>query len=370
MNVPFLDLKANYKSIKPEVDAAIQEVIDNTAFALGFAVDKLEKNFAEYVGVKHAIACNSGTSALHLALIAAGVGEGDEVILTPSTFVSTSWAVSYVRATPVFVDTDEETYTIDVSKIEEKITDKTKAIIPVHLYGQSADMNPILEIAKKHGIKVIEDASQAHGSRYNEKSCGSMGDAGCFSFYPGKNMGAYGEGGMVTTNCDDMAEKMRLYRNHCQPEKYYHDDIGYNYRMDGIQGAVLDVKLRHIENWNDMRRTNAKKYTEGLTEIKEVKTPPLKDYMTPVWHLYEVMTDSKETRDKLLKFLHDNGVGAGLHYPIPLHLQKAYAHLGYKKGDFPVVEKMADQLISLPMYPEMTEEMINYTVEKVKEFYK
>lgn len=370
MKVPFLDLKANYKSIKPEVDAAIQEVIDNTAFALGFAVEKLEKNFAKYIGTKHAVACNSGTSALHLALLAESIGKGDEVILTPSTFVSTAWAVSYVNAKPVFVDSDPETYTIDTNKIEEKITSKTKAIIPVHLYGQPADMTPILDIAKKHGLKVIEDAAQAHGSRYKDKACGSIGDMGCFSFYPGKNMGAFGEGGIVTSDCDKAAEKMRLYRNHCQPQKYYHDDIGYNYRMDGIQGAVLDVKLRHIEDWNKMRRANAEKYTELLCGIPQVSTPILKDYMTPVWHLYELKTESKDTREKLLGYLHDAGVGAGLHYPIPLHLQKAYAHLGHIKGDFPTVEMMADTLISLPMFPEMTEEMIQYTAEKIKEFYK
>ncbi len=369
MKVPFLDLKINYQSIKEEVDIAIQEVLDNTAFALGFAVERLENNFSKYIGVKHSIACNSGTSALHLALLAAGVKAGDEVITTPSTFVSTTWAISYVGAKPVFVETDEETYTIDPKKIEAAITEKTKAILPVHLYGQSSDLDEVNAIAEKHNLLVIEDAAQAHGALYKGKSCGSIGDMGCFSFYPGKNMGAFGEGGMVTTNNDEFAERVRLYRNHCQPEKYYHNDIGYNYRMDGIQGAVLDVKLKHIERWNDMRRANAKKYTAGLEGIAEVKTPKLMDYMKPVWHLYELRTKNKETRDALLKFLHDKGVGAGLHYPIPVHLQKAYNHLGHKKGDFPIVEMMADCLISLPMYPEMTDDMINYTVGCVKEFY-
>lgn len=369
MKVPFLDLKVNYQSIKPEVDKAIQNVIDNTAFALGFAVDSFEKNFAKYINVKNAIACNSGTSALHLALLAANIKAGDEVITTPSTFVSTVWAISYVGATPVFVDTDLETYTIDPKKIEEKITSKTKAILPVHLYGQAADLDPIIAIAKKHNLLVIEDCAQAHGALYKGKPCGSIGDFGCFSYYPGKNMGAYGEGGMVTTNHDEYAKKMQLFRNHCQPEKYYHNDIGYNYRMDGIQGAVLDVKLKHIEKWNDMRRANAQKYSVALEGISEITTPKVAEYMKPVWHLYEIRVSDKATRDNLLSFLHEKEVGAGLHYPIPVHLQKAYENLNHKKGDFPVVEQMADCLVSLPMFPELSEEMIDWTVACIKEFF-
>jgi dTDP-4-amino-4,6-dideoxygalactose transaminase len=368
MKVPFLDLKINYLSIKDEIDSAISEVLNRTAFALGFAVEDFEKRFADYIGVKHAVACNSGTSALHLALLAVGVKAGDEVITTPHTFVSTTWAISYVGAKPIFVDIDPMTYTIDPAEIERKITQKTKAIIPVHLYGQTADIDPILEIAKKHKLILIEDTAQSHGALYNGNPCGSMGDMGCFSFYPGKNLGAFGEGGMVTTNNDEFAEKIRLLRNHSQPQKYIHTAIGYNYRMDGIQGAVLGVKLRHLDKWNALRRKAAEKYTEGLKHIDGLTPPFVPAYSQPVWHLYELKMPNKELRDGLMDYLQNADIASGLHYPIPVHLQEPYSFLEHKKGDFPETEKAADCLISLPMFPEITDEQINYVVDKIKEF--
>jgi len=369
MKVPFLDLKANYLSIKDEIDNAIFEVINKTAFALGFAVDNFEKKFAKYINVDYAIACNSGTSALHLALLALNIKAGDEVITTPHTFVSTTWAISYVGATPIFVDIDPNSYTIDPKKIEDKITSKTKAIIPVHLYGQSADLNPILEIGKKYNLFVIEDTAQSHGAEYFGKKCGSIADIGCFSFYPGKNLGAFGEGGICTTNDEKIANKIKLLRNHSQPEKYIHDDIGYNYRMDGIQGAVLSVKLNHLEEWNKKRRVIAENYSNAFSEMNILKIPTIMNYSLPVWHLYELGIENKEKRDALLEYLNKNDIGAGLHYPIPVHLQKAYGDLGHKNGDFPHTEKAADCLISLPMFPEMTDEQINFVIEKVKEFF-
>lgn len=368
MKVPFLDLKAQYLSIKEEIHVAINEVIENTAFALGPAVSNFEKNFADYIGVKHCVAVSSGTAALHLALLAAGVKEGDEVITTPHTFVSTCWAISYIKAVPVFVDIDPKTYTIDADLIKDKITEKTKVILPVHLYGRAANMDRINSIAKEFDLTVIEDAAQAHGAELNGKLCGQFGEMACFSFYPGKNLGAYGEGGAVVTNNEDLAEIIRLYRNHCQPEKYIHDDIGYNYRMDGIQGAVLNIKLNHLDNWNGRRREIAHKYSKSFIAVNGLTPPYESEDEKHIYHLYELKLESKEKRDGLLKFLAENDIFPGLHYPIPVHLQKAYAHLGHKQGDFHFTEEAADCLISLPIYAEMTDDMVDFVIDKVKEY--
>ena len=370
MNVPFLDLRAQYHSIKDEVDAAVLKVLESTAYASGPFVEEFEKNYAAAHDVTHCIAVNSCTSALHLALLALGIGQGDEVIIPAHTFVATAWAVSYVGATPVFCDVTSDTYTLDPLKIEAKITDRTKAIIPVHLYGQPADIDTIMLVAEKYNLRVIEDAAQAHLAEYNGKKIGGLADIACFSFYPGKNLGAYGEGGAITTNSDILAEKCKLLRNHAQPVKYVHTEVGYNYRMDGIQGAVLSVKLRHLDNWTEQRRAIAERYTMDFSKVGGLTPPKERDNTKHVYHLYELGLETKEKRDELMEYLKQNEIHSGLHYPIPTHLQEAYIGLGYKVGDFPVTEWCADNLLSLPMYPDMTDEMVEYVIKKVTEFAK
>jgi len=365
MQVPFVDLKAQYQNIKPEIDRAIQEVISKTAFILGKAVTDFEEKFARYCETKHCIGVNSGTSALILALRALGIGEGDEVIIPANTFIATAEAISLVGAKPVLVDVEEKSYNLDPQKLEEAITPKTTAVIPVHLYGQPADMDPVLEIAQKRGLFVIEDACQAHGALYKGKKTGSLAVAGCFSFYPGKNLGAYGEGGAVTTNRDEIAEKIRMLRDHGSAKKYHHQIIGNNCRLEGIQGAVLSVKLAHLDEWNEKRRKNADLYREYLRET-DVKLPQQMPYATHVYHLFVVRV---KQREKLIEFLRGKGVFTGIHYPIPIHLQNAYSFLGYKKGSFPVTEECADEILSLPMFAELTEEQIKYTTDCIKEFY-
>lgn len=366
MQVPFVDLKAQYQTIKPEVDQAIQNVVSNTAFILGKAVSDFEKDFASYCEVKHCIGVNSGTSALILALQALGIGEKDEVITVANTFIATAEAISLVGATPVFVDMEEKSYNLDPTQLKKAITKKTKAIIPVHLYGQPADMDPILKIAQEKGISVIEDACQAHGALYNGKKTGGWGVMGCFSFYPGKNLGAYGEGGAVTTNDDKLAEKIRMLRDHGSSKKYYHEYVGNNCRLEGIQGAVLSVKLKHLDKWNDSRRRNADLYRRYL-EGTSVKLPVEMPYAKHVYHLFVVRV---RNREKLIDFLKTKGISTGIHYPIPNHLQNAYKFLGYKKGIFPVTEGCMDKILSLPMFAELTEEQIKYTADCIKEFYK
>ena len=366
MKINFVDLKAQYKSIKPEIDEAIQDVIDNTAFIMGDRLKNFEANFAKAHHVQYCLGTSSGTDSLHLALWALNIGLGDEVIVPVNTFFATAEAVSIAGATPVFVDNDPITFNISISSIESKITPKTKAIIPVHLYGQTADMDPILKIAKKHQLFVIEDCAQSHLETYKGNPTGSMGDIGCFSFYAGKNLGAYGEGGAVTTNDENLMKKMAMIRDHGSSEKYHHDVIGHNYRLEGLQAAILNVKLKHLEKWNDMRRKNAALYSKYLKDIKQIKLPVIMDYAKHVFHLYVVLA---EDRDNLQKYLGENSIYTGLHYPIPLHLQKAYSFLGYSRGDFPVAEKCADEIISLPMYPELTEEEIKYTCEQIAKFY-
>ncbi|MCK4403801.1 MAG: DegT/DnrJ/EryC1/StrS family aminotransferase [candidate division Zixibacteria bacterium] len=365
MQVNFVDLKAQYQTIKPEIDTAIGDVISNTAFVLGKAVADFEKNFASYCETKHCIGINSGTSALIMAMKALEIGEGDEVITTPNTFIATAEAISFAGATPVFVDMEDKSYNLDPIKLEKAITGKTKAIIPVHLYGQPADMDPILQIAVKKGIPVVEDAAQAHGALYKGKKTGSLAMVGCFSFYPGKNLGAYGEGGAVTTNSDEIAQKVKMLRDHGSSKKFYHEFIGNNCRLEGIQGAVLSVKLNHLDKWNDGRRKNADLYRKYLakTSLK------VSEEMPYAKHVYHVFCVRVKDREKLIDFLKQKGIFTNIHYPIPIHLQNAYRFLGYKKRSFPVTEGCMDEILSLPMFAELTEEQIKYTTDCIKEFY-
>jgi len=365
MNIPFLDLKIQYKAIQDEVLPVITEAMSNAAFVGGPQVSGFEEEFASFCESKYCVGVGSGTDALRFALIAAGVGRGDEVITVPNTFIATTEAISQVGARPVFVDILPDTFTMDVAQLEEAITEKTKAIIPVHLYGQPVDMDPLLETAHRHNISVIEDACQAHGALYNGRKAGSMGLAGCFSFYPGKNLGAYGEGGAVVTNDESIARKIKMIRDHGQAKKYFHDFEGYNGRLDAIQAAVLRIKLKRLEKWNSERRENAKYYNELLSDVPGVKTPVEAGYARSVYHLYVILVDD---RDRLQKFLGEKGIGTGLHYPVPLHLQKAYRHLGYNKGSFPVVEETAERLLSLPMFPELTKNQIEHVVTSIREF--
>jgi dTDP-4-amino-4,6-dideoxygalactose transaminase len=351
-DVPFLDLQAQYRTIRDDLLDAVTGVADSGRYVLGPAVAAFEQDFAAYVGGKHCVAVNSGTSALHLALIAAGVGTGDEVITVPMTFVATTWAVTYVGARPVFVDVDPVTYTMDAGQVESQITERTKAFLPVHLYGQSVDLQPLLDLGERYGIPVIEDAAQAHGATYAGRPVGSRGFAGCFSFYPGKNLGALGEGGAVVTDDAAAAARMRALRDHAQGERYHHDELGFNYRMDGFQGAVLGVKLQHLESWLEGRRAAAARYAEMLDGLP-LQLPTEAGANRHVWHLYVVLHPE---RDRLQQDLAAAGIHTGLHYPIPVHLQKAYADLGHQTGDFPVAERIGRECLSLPMYPELQPE--------------
>jgi dTDP-4-amino-4,6-dideoxygalactose transaminase len=358
--IPFLDLKTQYLGIKEEIDRAVLSVLDSTQFILGPDVVAFEEAFAEYCGAQHAVAVNSGTSALHLALLAAGVGSGDEVITVSATFVATVATVVYTGATPVLVDVDPDAYTMDPGKIEEAITSRTKVILPVHLYGQPADMDPILAIARKHGLIVIEDAAQAHGAEYKGRRVGSLGDLGCFSFYPGKNLGAYGEGGAVLTNNPEFDKVIRVLRDWGQEGKANHVKKGFNYRMDGIQGAILNVKLRYLDKWTEKRRAVASHY-DSLLENSGLNTPTIKPYATRhVYHIYAVLA---KNRQEIRKRLEEAGIQSGIHYPTPVHLLPAYQDLGYKKGDFPKSERIAAQEFSLPMYPELTKQSIEMVVD-------
>ena len=361
--IPFLDLKTQYQSIKPEVDAAVLKVLGSAQYVLGEEVAAFESEFARYCGTAHAIAVNTGTSALHLAFIAAGVGPGDEVITTPFTFVATVAAIRYAGAMPVFVDIQPESFTLDPARLERAITPRTKAIVPVHLYGQMADMDPILEIAHRHGLAVVEDACQAHGAEYNGQRAGSMGVSGCFSFYPGKNLGAYGEGGMVVTNNDEQAKTMRMLRDWGQDRRYHHVLQGFNYRMDAIQGAILRIKLRHLEAWTEARRANARLYTQLLAR-SPVEAPRELPGRRHVWHIYAVRTPE---RDHLQQELQREGIQTGLHYPIPVHLQPAHADLGHHIGDFPESEAAANSVLSLPMYAELTPRDIATVTDAVRQ---
>jgi len=366
MKVNFVDLKKTYVEIKDEVDNEIQDVLDNCSFVLGPKVEQFENSFANYCGTKHAIAVNSGTTALMLSLVSLGLEPGSEVIVPVNTFFATAEAVSLAGLEPVFVDIDPNSYNIDVKKMEQSITAKTKVIIPVHLYGQICDMDSIIKISSKYGLIVIEDSCQSHGAVYREMRAGSMGDIGCFSFYPGKNLGAFGEGGMITTHSDKVNERVRQLRDHGMKEKYHHEMIGINGRMDGIQGAVLNVKLKHLDKWNNQRRMFAIQYILKLKDVKQIKLPEIRELDAHVFHLFVIQA---EERDKLIGYLKDNGVDIGLHYPVPIHLQEGYRNLKYKKGDFPIAEKSCKKIVSLPMHPHLTEDEVDYVCSKIKEFY-
>jgi len=369
MAVPYLNLKAQYLEIKPEIDAAIQDVLDNTAFVCGKYVKKFETAFAKALGANHCIGVSSGTDAVHLCLWALGIGHGDEVIVPVNTFIATVASISLTGATPVFVDHDTKSFCIDVNQIEAKITSKTKAILPVHLYGQAADMDPILKIAEKHNLFVVEDACQAHLADYNGKKVGTLGQAAAFSFFPGKNLGAYGEAGGVTTNDESLYQKIMLLRNHGYSDRFHHAIEGHNYRMAELQGAVLSVKLPHLQKWTERRREIAAMYREKLAGVEEIVCPEEMDYGTHVYHLFVIRVKEK-TREELRDYLGEKGIGTGIHYPLPLHVQEAYARLGHKEGDFPVAEQGCSEILSLPICPMLTDEMVDEVVEGIKSFYR
>lgn len=359
--IPFVDLNAQYQGIKTEVDNAVLNVIQSSAFILGPEVKAFEQEFAAFCQTKYAIGVDSGTSALELALRAFEIGSGDEVIIPSNTFIATSFAVSYTGAVPVLVEPNPKTYNIDVTKIEKAITKRTKAIIPVHLYGQPADMDPIMEIARKHSLIVIEDACQAHGARYKGKRTGSIGHAAAFSFYPAKNLGCYGDGGAVTTNDENIAEKIMRLRDYGAKDKYYHIKLGYNHRLDSIQAAVLRVKLKYLDQWNQARRNWADLYGKYLPGDKLV-VPSIPDYAEPVWHLYVIQVDNRE---KIKNALADLGISSGIHYPIPIFMQQAYANLNFKEEDFQLSKKLSERILSLPMFAEMNESMIKQISEEI-----
>jgi dTDP-4-amino-4,6-dideoxygalactose transaminase len=362
--IPFLDLNSHHTALRGELDHAIKDVIDSNAFAGGPFVEKFERDFAVYCGSQHAIGVGSGTEALWLSLLACGVGPGDEVITVANTFMATAEAIIYCGARPVFVDVNESTYTMDPAGLEAALGPRTKAVIPVHLFGQSADMDPILEFARSHDLFVIEDAAQAHGAKYNGRTAGALGHAGCFSFYPSKNLGALGEAGAIITNDAKLQEKLRMLRDHGQVRKYYHDMIGWNCRMDGIQAAVLSVKLRYLESANSLRRTHALQYNRAFDGMNEVVTPFEASYARHVYHVYAIRVGQ---RDVVMSSLKERGIQFAVHYPVPIHLQKAYRDLGYKTGSLPISEQIAREFISLPMFPELTEAQINTVVLATKE---
>jgi dTDP-4-amino-4,6-dideoxygalactose transaminase len=370
MKIPLVDLKTQYQAIKPEIDAAIARVIDSTQFILGPEVKEFEEEVATYVGTKYAIGVASGTDALYLGLIACGIGLGDEVITTPYTFFATAEVVTNCGATPVFVDIEMDTFNIDPRKIEAKITRKTKAILPVHLFGQPANIEPILEIAAKYNLKVIEDCAQAFGAVYKGKKVGSIGDAGCFSFFPSKALGAYGDGGMVTTNNPAIEDKVRILRNHGAKVSYHHLVPGFNSRLDAMQAAILRVKFKHIDDWNCKRAGIAAMYAQKLAKYRGVICPQNKPYGIHSFNYYTLRLSKGINRDELQKYLEAAGISSMVYYPLSLHLQDAYHSLGYKRGDFPVSECSENEVLSLPMFPELNEQQIDYITEKLAEFLK
>lgn len=366
MSIPLVDLGAQYRPLKAEILSRVAEVLEGMQLFLGPNVQALEREFAEIAGTAYAVGVSDGTTALQIALMTCGVGAGDEVITVAHTFVATAEAIVLVGARPVFVDIDPETYTIDVAGIEERITPRTRAIVPVHLYGQPADMDPIMELASRHGLCVVEDACQAHGARYKGRPVGSLGHMAAFSFYCSKNLGAYGEAGMLTTNDARLAERARMLRDHGSPERYRHELIGLNGRLDEIQAAILRVKLPHMPEWNSQRRSNAAHYGVLLAGKEAVAVPREAGYAEHVYHLYVVRVPQ---RDELLAYLRAQGIGAGIHYPVPCHLQPALRGLGYRKGDLPATEQAAAEVLSLPIYPELTAEQRERVVEAVEAFY-
>jgi dTDP-4-amino-4,6-dideoxygalactose transaminase len=365
LNVPFIDIRAQNRSIWPELQEALDGVVSQAQFVLGPAVERFEAAFARYIGTEFCVGLNSGTSALHMALQACDVGRGDEVITTPHTWISTSWAVSYVGATPVFVDIDPVTYNIDPAKIEKAVTPHTKVLLPVHLYGQACDLEALCRICREHDLLLIEDAAQAHGAAFNGRRVGSFGRVGCFSFYPGKNLGAFGEGGAVVTDDERLAQRIRRLRDHAQDGRHHHVELGHNTRMEGIQGAVLEVKLKHLDEWNHARRQHADRYRELLADVPGVELPASPRPESHVWHLFVILVQGAD-RDHLRAQLGERGIASGVHYPTPVPFQPAYAHLGYQPGDFPTAQGVMDRCLSLPMFPAMTEEQLKHVAEAVR----
>jgi len=366
IKVPFLDLDEQNRRIAPACKAAIEGVISRSQFILGPAVQRFEAAFAQYVGTQHCVGLNNGTSALQLALHACDIGPGDEVITTPHTWISTTWAISYVGAKPVYVDVDPRTFMMNPALVEQAITSRTKAILPVHLYGQACDLGRLTKIADQHGLILIEDAAQAHGAKYQGRTVGSVGRVGCFSFYPGKNLGAFGEAGAIVTNDDAIAARVRRLRDHAQDGRHHHVEIGYNARMEGIQGAVLDAKLPHLDAWNTARRRHAARLSSLLANVPGLSLPTTQDPAGHVWHLYVVLLDGVD-RDALMKQLADRGIATAIHYPTPVPFQPAYAHLGYRRGDFPVAEDVTSRCLSLPMFPELRDEQLVHAAETLKD---
>ena len=365
MKIPLVDLKLQYLDIKEEIDKVIQGILDNTSFIMGKPVKQFEENLAKFCSCKHAIGVSSGSSALFLALKAYGIKEGDEVITVPNSFIATAEAIIQCGAKPVFVDIEKKTMLIDVNKVEEKITAKTKAIIPVHLYGQICDMDPLINIAKKHNLAIIEDAAQAIDAEYKELKL-PVFETAIFSFFPAKNLGCYGDGGAVVTKDDKIAKLVSKLRDHGRISKYESDIIGYGERLDALQAAILDVKLKYLKTWTEKRQKNAYLYNELLDGSSNIKVPFEEDYSRHVYYMYEIKTDK---RDELMEFLKEKNISCGIHYPIPLHLQPSLKFLGYKEGDFPVVEKISKEILSLPMYPELTKEQIEYVAENISKFF-
>ena len=365
MKVDVFTLKKQYENIKDEIREPMEKVMCSGGFIIGEDVKLFEEEFARYCGVRYGIGVNSGTDALFLACLACGIGKDDEVVVMSYTYIATALGISMTGGRPVFVDIEEKTYNIDVSRIEKSITKKTKAILPVHLYGHPADMDPIMEIAKRYNLKVIEDCAQAHGALYKDKKVGSFGDASCFSFYPTKNLGAFGDAGMVITNSEEIKQRLLLLRDYGRKGRYEHILRGYNSRLDTLQAAILKVKLKHLDEWDEKRRENAHIYTKLFKENKmDLVCPYEADYAKHVYHLYPVrIRNRKEVMEKLA----EKGIRTLIHYPIPIHLQEAYKDLGYKKGDFPISEKCCEEILSLPMYPELSEEEIKYVVQALKE---
>jgi len=368
MKIDFIDLSRMHNPIKSKLETKISEIISKGDFILGKEVEKFEERFANYCGVKHAIGVSSGTDALELILRSLGIGKGDEVITVPNSFISTASSISYCGAKVVFTDVDYQTSNISPTEIEKHITKNTKAIIPVHLYGNPAEIDKIIEIAEKNDILVIEDACQAHGAEYKNRKIGSFGIASAFSFYPTKNLGCCGDGGMVVTNDDYIAAKIKKLRNYGQSEKNHHDFLALNKRLDNLQAAILNIKLDYLDEWNQLRRECAKKFNKGLQG--SVKIPYITNDSTPVFHLYVINTRTKRERDSLKNFLESRGISTMIHYPIPIHLQKCYSDLGFKKGDYPIAEKLSETCLSLPMFPGIKDEEINYIIDSIKDFFK
>lgn len=364
MNVPFIDFSEQYQKIKDEIDVGLKQVFEKGNFILGEEEKRFEENFAKFCEVDYAVGVGSGTDALYLALSAIGVGPGDEVILPTHTFIATALCISYTGATPVLVDIEDDTYNMDPACLKKVITERTKAILPVHIYGQTPDMSAINKIAKEHNIMVVEDACQAHGATFQNHRTGSLGDIGCFSFYPTKSLGAFGDGGIVVTKNREVYDKINMLRDYGRKDRYQHQMKGYNSRLDTVQAVILDAKLKYLNEWNQMRNAHAAKYFDQLKDVSSIITPKVMPDRTHVFQTFAVISDH---RDQLLESLKSKGIGALIHYPIPIHLQEAYADLGHQKGDFPVAERVADSVMSIPMFPHMTQEQISYVCEALKD---